>query len=151
MSMNLYNRAQTRYLACLLHAVLNVLYTADPEMLSSDPPSLPALPTQHVLNPRESYETEELPHELIQARSRLVARQSVQPTGSLCASPPKQTSQPACQQQRRAADSPISQGGVAQGPHANHYRDKQSSPLPERTSSENRRGGPPKGKNVSLK
>ena len=109
-------------------------------------------PTQQILNPYESYQAEELSHEPIQARSRPLPPQPVQPTGSPRASPPKQISQPARQQQRRAADSPVSQGGVAQGPHGNHYhRDKESSPLPQRSSSENRRGGPPKGKNVSPK
>ncbi|TBU32354.1 hypothetical protein BD311DRAFT_654740 [Dichomitus squalens] len=109
-------------------------------------------PTQHVVSPYESYQPEEPQHEPIQPRSRPLPPQPVQPTGSPRASPPKQVSQPARQQQqqRRAADSPIGQGGISQGPYSGQYgRDKESSPLPQRGSYENRRGGAPKGKNTS--
>lgn len=109
-------------------------------------------PTQQVLSPYEPYQTEELPHEPLQPRSRPLPPQPGQPTGSPRASPPKQASQPARQQQRRVADSPVSQGGVSQGPFGNHYhRDKESSPLPQRSGFENKRSGVPKGKNVSPK
>ncbi|PIL23859.1 hypothetical protein GSI_13610 [Ganoderma sinense ZZ0214-1] len=107
-------------------------------------------PTQQVLSPYEPYQTEELSHEPLQPRSRPLPPQPVQPTGSPRASPPKQASQQVRQQQRRAADSPVSQGGVPQGPFGNHYqRDKESSPLPQRGGFENKRGGAPKGKIVS--
>ena len=53
--MNLYNPAQTRYLARLFDTVLNVLYTADPETLSSDPSGLPAsAPEEAALSSPES-------------------------------------------------------------------------------------------------
>ena len=56
--MNLYNPAQMRYLARLFDAVLNVLYTADPETLSSDPSSLPASqPEEATLSSPESSAT----------------------------------------------------------------------------------------------
>ena len=106
-------------------------------------------PTQQVVSPYEPYQPEEPQHEPLQPRSRPLPPQPVQPTGSPRASPPKQASQPA-RQQRRAADSPIGQGGVPQGPFGGQYsRDKESSPLPQRGSYESRRGGAPKGKNTS--
>ena len=101
-------------------------------------------PTQPPVAPYDHYQGEETPQaEPIQARgSRPLPPH---PTGSPRSSPPKQASQPA-RQQRRAAESPI---GASQGPFGNNYhRDKESSPLPQRGSVENRRGGP-KGKNVS--
>lgn len=107
-------------------------------------------PTQPPVAPYEPYQMEEhLQQEPMQARgSRPLPPQPVHPTGSPRASPPKQASQPA-RQQRRAADSPIGQGGVPQGPFSNNFhRDKESSPLPQRGGYEAKRNGP-KGKNAS--
>ncbi|KAI0664945.1 hypothetical protein C8Q70DRAFT_940901 [Cubamyces menziesii] len=119
--------------------------------------ALPSASSQPPVAPFDPYgpmpTDEHVSPEPMQTRaSRPLPPQPVHPTGSPRSSPPKQATQ-AVRQQRRAADSPVGPPSAPQGPFSVNYgnRDKESSPLPQRSVPiENRRGnGAGKGKNPS--
>ena len=118
------------------------------------PPPLQSQPLQPVVLPYEPvYPPVEEPsyrEEPAQVRSRPLPPQPVihPGTASPRSSPPKQVSQPA-RQPRRAGESPIVPGRSQDPFGSSYHRDKESSPLPQRSGAESGKRNGSEGKNAS--